>query len=324
MLDERSPNKELPHLAVLERAARERVKMNQETAATIQPNPQRGKGDKDQECSHYRRCLDLAAMNDWPSFHCEECEYALTGGPPIEDVDADRNETEEEAPDDLKPTKGEGDQCTDCTWLDECYQYAANKGWPDFHCGGCPYNPEAEEDAPESPENEQRGEEDGDGCDLTDEAEETAPTLEENSATRENHQTASPPNDRICEECGIKTTITPKSPLCAACMGRKGGTGAPKKSKVSDGGSGSHNSPSEAASAPTMGQKGQGKPLAYASLEYEPSLPPGGAPQISFQDRPEVWDALLKVAHREVRPVGNQIIYYVEKALRAEGLLSGE
>jgi hypothetical protein len=320
MLGELTPGKELPHLAILERSAKERVKMNQETATTVQPNPQRGKGDKDQECSHYRRCLDLAAMNNWSIFHCEECEYALTGGPPIED--ADRDENEEEAPDDLKPTKGEGNQCADCTWLDECYQYAANKGWPDFNCGECPYNPEAEEDAPESPENEQRGEEEGDDGDLAGEAEETAPTLEENSATRENHQPTSPSNSRICEECGVNTTITPKSPLCPACMGRKGGTGALKKSKVSDRGNGSHKSPPEAASAPTLGQKGHGKPLAYTSLEYEPSLPPDGAPLISFQDRPEVWDALLKVAHREVRPVGNQIIYYVEKALRAEGLLS--
>ena len=147
MLGESIPRKELPHLEILERAAKERVRMNQETAATVQPNPQRGKGDKDQECSHYRRCLDLAAVNDWPAFHCEDCEYALTGGPSIDD--ADRDELEEEAPDDLKPTRGEGDQCADCTWLDECYQYAANKGWPDFHCGECPYNPEAEETAPD-------------------------------------------------------------------------------------------------------------------------------------------------------------------------------
>lgn len=42
-------------------------------------NPQKGKGYRNLNCSHYEKCLDHAAKKDWKSFDCEKC--ALRGQP---------------------------------------------------------------------------------------------------------------------------------------------------------------------------------------------------------------------------------------------------
>lgn len=38
------------------------------------PSPRQGKGERVFDCTHYSDCLDLAAREDWKSFHCEDCK----------------------------------------------------------------------------------------------------------------------------------------------------------------------------------------------------------------------------------------------------------
>jgi hypothetical protein len=51
----------------------EQGKRIRDELALIQPKPQRGKGDRKQNCLYYSDCLDRAAKKDWKTFKCEGC-----------------------------------------------------------------------------------------------------------------------------------------------------------------------------------------------------------------------------------------------------------
>ena len=161
---------------------------------TMQPNPEKGKGDREQNCAHYDQCLSVAAINEWPSFHCEECEFALIGGVSPKDL-AEMNggsepepEPEEiELPESAGPTAGNGDDSPDCAHYDECFQYAESQGWESFHCEHCELFKAVGNEEPSS--------------------------------------------KRFCVECNVKETISPKHSLCASCLAKRGNKAMREKQK---------------------------------------------------------------------------------------------
>ena len=48
------------------------------------PNPVPKRGNRNLYCSHYRECLNQAAILQWDSFACDECHVELTTGIELE------------------------------------------------------------------------------------------------------------------------------------------------------------------------------------------------------------------------------------------------
>ena len=98
-----------------------------------------------------------------------------------------------------RPIRGQGQRYLECKWYEDCLDVAGLKNWRFWHC---------------------------ERCDVF-RAFHGIPSMEDKKV-----------NERICEECHERPTISPKHPYCASCLGALGRkkqlakglpTGAPKK-----------------------------------------------------------------------------------------------
>jgi len=108
-----------------------------------------------------------------------------------------------------------------------------------------------------------------------------------------------PENKRICEECGKKTTITPKHALCASCLGKK--PDKPRKAKKTGVVRSNKGSAGQSIGKLKKACRGQNTAL---TVEFS-----------------EKYISILKeieeLAEEEIRPIGLQVVYMLRNQLNS-------
>ena len=102
----------------------------------MEPNPTRGTGERDPECANFDECLSYADDNEWPAFNCEECEIALTGWSPEDEVSEGLVEAGLEGLR-INPVSGKGFNDRDCAHFPQCNKQMLQREIGTWNCDFC-------------------------------------------------------------------------------------------------------------------------------------------------------------------------------------------
>ena len=246
----------------------------------VEPNPTRGTGKKDLECANYDECLRVADDNEWPAFNCGECEIALTGWSPEDEVSEGLVEAGLEGLR-INPISGKGFKDRDCAHLPRCNKEMLQREIGTWNC---------------------------DFCDLC------AKNVTKPPGTEE----AGGPGKIVLEVPGsddIVITDRGPTPLKEFLQmfdeaGKKLASGNKKKGKQVKAVS---KAPTKPPRTPQESPKGNSPhPI---NDEWSPLVL-----RVYFGRYPKLLDRLLTVAKEEVRLPDQQIIYILKKALKEDGV----